>query len=111
MKPVRIKSLSDPGIEAFTRLSDKELERRGLFLAESPNVILRALENGFEPAALFCEETVLKKGSSAGSAEAAVGPAAGGSEAVDGFEAGGSEAAGGSDMEKLLSYFRRVPVY
>ena len=61
MEPVRIKSLSDPGIEAFTLLSDKELERRGLFLAESPNVILRALENGYEPAALFCEETILKK--------------------------------------------------
>ena len=94
MNVVRIESLSQAGVEPFARLRDKELAARGLFVAESPNVILRALENGFEPVSLFCEESFLSR-------EAAVGSEA----------ARPSEAAQSSEAARLLSYFEDLPVY
>ena len=78
-----ILSLEDPGARLFTRLTEAQLRgvgaaagaaagaaggaagaaaaapkgaaAPGLFIAESPNVILRGLENGYEPVAALCE--------------------------------------------------------
>lgn len=55
-----IKSLADPGIEVFGRLTEAQLRNRldperGIFIAESPKVIRVALQAGYRPAALLCE--------------------------------------------------------
>ena len=74
-----ILSLEDPGARLFARLTEAQLRGvgaaggagfgaagaavaapkgaapPGLFIAESPNVILRGLENGYEPVAALCE--------------------------------------------------------
>ncbi len=52
---IKINGVGDPGVERFFRISAARLHPSS-FIAESPNVILRALENGFEPEALLCEE-------------------------------------------------------
>lgn len=93
MNVVRIESLSQAGVEPFAQLRDKELAARGLFVAESPNVILRALENGFEPVSLFCEESFLSR------------------EAAAGFGAASSGTTQSSEAARLLSYFEDLPVY
>lgn len=94
MNVVRIESLSQAGVEPFAQLRDKELAARGLFVAESTNVILRALENGFEPVSLFCEESFLSRKAAGvfGAAQS-------------------SEAARPSEAARLLSYFEDLPVY
>lgn len=55
-----IDSLNFPGLEVFTSLTDKRLrtlteQERGIFIAESPKVIKRALVAGCYPLALLCE--------------------------------------------------------
>ena len=55
-----IKSLTDPGVEVFSTLTEAQLRmelepERGLFIAESPKVIRVALDAGWEPTALLCE--------------------------------------------------------
>lgn len=61
MPVIRISSLSDPGLDVYSSLTDKQLRyanRRdgGLFIAESPKVIGVALNAGYEPVSLLCEE-------------------------------------------------------
>ena len=56
-----ITSLSHPGIEIFSSLTEAQLRNRldpsrGIFIAESPKVIDVALRAGMEPVALLCEE-------------------------------------------------------
>ena len=53
-----ITSLSTPGVEVFGNLTERQLRGcgRGLFIAESPKVIRVALDAGFVPEALLCEE-------------------------------------------------------
>lgn len=56
-----IKSLTEPGIEIFSTLTEAQLRHRldtskGIFIAESPKVIRVALSQGFEPVSLLCEE-------------------------------------------------------
>ena len=43
----------------FYGLTDRQLRREsvGLFIAESPNVVRRAIDSGLEPAAFLCEES------------------------------------------------------
>ena len=60
MTPVEITSLSHPGLEVFTSLTEAQLRNRlepekGIFIAESPKVIRVALDAGLEPLALLCE--------------------------------------------------------
>lgn len=55
-----ISSLSHPGVEMFSTLTEAQLRSRlepgkGLFIAESPKVIRVALNAGYEPLALLCE--------------------------------------------------------
>ena len=61
MPIIYITSLTHPGVEVFSSLTEAQLRRRidsdkGLFIAESPKVIRVALDSGYEPQALLCEE-------------------------------------------------------
>lgn len=56
-----ITSLTHPGVEIFSTLTEAQLRIRleptkGLFIAESPKVIKVALDAGYEPLALLCEQ-------------------------------------------------------
>ena len=56
---IEITSLEQPGPERFIHATETQLrsgEEGGSFIAESPNVILRALEAGLEPLAILCEK-------------------------------------------------------
>lgn len=58
---IEITTLAHPGIEIFSALTEAQLRNRiepdkGLFIAESPKVIRVALEAGYEPLALLCEQ-------------------------------------------------------
>lgn len=58
---IPVTSLTQPGAELFSTLTEAQLRNRlepdkGIFIAESPKVIRVALEAGYEPLALMCEE-------------------------------------------------------
>lgn len=57
---IKIDTLEHPGLELFAHLTEAQLRNRldpsrGIFIAESPKVILTALHAGLEPVALLCE--------------------------------------------------------
>lgn len=61
MNLIRIESLETPGIEVFATLTEAQLRNRleptkGIFIVESPKVIRVALDAGYEPLSLLCEE-------------------------------------------------------
>ena len=61
MPVIHISSLSDPGVEMFSSLTeaqlcDKRLSAEGFFIAESGKVIASALDAGYEPVSLLIEE-------------------------------------------------------
>lgn len=58
---VKVQDLKQPGVEIFANLTERELrnsfeKKGGLFIAESPNVIDRAMNAGFEPLSFLMEE-------------------------------------------------------
>ena len=58
---IHLTDLSHPGVACFTSLTEAQLRNRlepqqGVFIAESPKVIRVALQAGYEPTALLCEE-------------------------------------------------------
>ena len=60
MAIIEISSLTDPGVEVFSTLTEAQLRNRvepekGIFIAESPKVINVALDAGYQPTALLCE--------------------------------------------------------
>ena len=60
MNITKISSLETPGLEVFSQLTEAQLRmelepEKGLFIAESPKVIERALNAGYEPYALLME--------------------------------------------------------
>ena len=60
MAVIEITSLSHPGVEVFSTLTEAQLRNRlepakGIFIAESPKVISVALDAGYQPTALLCE--------------------------------------------------------
>ena len=60
MQIIEINSLSHPGVEVFSTLTEAQLRNRlepqkGIFIAESPKVIHVALNAGYESLALLCE--------------------------------------------------------
>ena len=60
MAVIEITSLSHPGVEVFSTLTEAQLRNRlepdkGIFIAESPKVINVALDAGYQPTALLCE--------------------------------------------------------
>lgn len=57
---IEITDFSDPQLDVYARLTERQLQGRDehatpLFIAESPNVILRALDAGYEPVSLLME--------------------------------------------------------
>lgn len=61
MPIINITSLNHPGVEIFHSLTEAQLRHlveteNGLFIAESPKVIRVALDAGYQPLALLCEE-------------------------------------------------------
>ncbi len=61
MPIIHITSLTHQGVEVFSTLTEAQLRRgiesgREIFIAESPKVIRVALNAGYEPLALLCEE-------------------------------------------------------
>ena len=57
---IEITDLSSPALDLFARLTEGQLRNRresekGIFIAESPKVIQRALNGGYEPLALLME--------------------------------------------------------
>lgn len=65
MPLIEINSLSHPGIEIFSSLTESQLRQHadsaaGLFIAESPKVIRIALDAGYEPMALLSEHRHLE---------------------------------------------------
>ena len=60
MPIIEISSLSYPGVEIFSTLTEAQLRNRiepskGIFITESPKVISVAINAGYEPLALLCE--------------------------------------------------------
>lgn len=61
MPIVNITSLVQPGVEVYGNLTEKQLRHQyehgnGIFIVESPKVITRALDAGYQPLSLLCEE-------------------------------------------------------
>ena len=61
MPIIHITSLTHQGVEVFSTLTEAQLRRdiesdKGIFIAESPKVIRVALDAGYTPLALLCEE-------------------------------------------------------
>lgn len=66
MNIIHIENLYAPELDIFARISESQLlhyyePKPGLFIAESPNVILRALESGYQPVSLLVETERLDK--------------------------------------------------
>ena len=58
---IEISDFSDPRLDLFARLTEGQLRRKqesaqGIFIAESPKVIQRALNGGYRPVALLMEQ-------------------------------------------------------
>ena len=63
---VTITEYDDPRLDIFTRLSEVQLLRYrepglGIFLAESPKVIERAMDAGYEPVAFLAEKSAFRE--------------------------------------------------
>ena len=61
MPIIEITSLTHPGIDIFSKLTEAQLRKEhekeeGIFIAESPKVINVALNAGYQPIALLCEK-------------------------------------------------------
>ncbi|MBQ8527838.1 MAG: RNA methyltransferase [Lachnospiraceae bacterium] len=61
---IEIKDFSDPDLDVYARLNENQLRtyyepNPGIFIAESPNVIERALNAGYEPISLLIEKNQL----------------------------------------------------
>ena len=61
MPIIEITSLNHSGVEVFSKLTEAQLRNKqepdkGVFIAESPKVIQVALNAGYEPLAILCEQ-------------------------------------------------------
>lgn len=53
---IRLDDINDPRLAPYASLTRRQLAGEDIFIAESENVILSALDNGVEPLSLLCEE-------------------------------------------------------
>lgn len=53
---IEIEDISANGLSPYFSLTERGVRKEGLFIAESPNVIHRALQAGFLPVSLLCEK-------------------------------------------------------
>ncbi|MCM1163475.1 MAG: RNA methyltransferase [Muribaculaceae bacterium] len=61
MSVIRIDSFDTPGVEVFSRLTEAQLRskvdpEKAVFIVESPKVIAVAMDAGYEPVSMLCEE-------------------------------------------------------
>ena len=61
MNVIEITDFSDPALDVYARLTEAQLLnhhllKEGMFIAESPKVIMRALEDGYEPVSFLAEK-------------------------------------------------------
>ena len=61
MNIIEITNFSAPELDVYARLTEAQLlnhhmQKEGLFIAESPKVIIRALEDGYEPVSFLAEK-------------------------------------------------------
>lgn len=61
MPVITVDTLAHPGLEVYASLTEAQLRNRldpsrGIFIAESPKVINVAIEAGYEPLSMLCEE-------------------------------------------------------
>lgn len=61
MPIIRIATLDNPGLQLYSTLTEAQLRNRldeenGIFIAESPKVIRVALNAGYQPLSMLCEE-------------------------------------------------------
>lgn len=61
MNLIEVQSLNHPGVEVFSTLTEAQLRNslepsKGIFIAESPKVIQVALNAGYKPLSLMCEQ-------------------------------------------------------
>jgi len=61
MNLIRINDINDPNLELFNQLKEPQLKHYyepevGIFIAESPNVVERAMNDGYEPLAFLLDE-------------------------------------------------------
>lgn len=66
MQIIEVTNLDHPGLAIYTQRSEKQLAtiyepKEGLFIAESPKVIERALDAGYEPVSFLAEKGKLKE--------------------------------------------------
>lgn len=66
MHLIEITDFSAPELDIYARLTEGQLLNRaepekGIFIAESPNVIMRALEAGYEPVSFLAETRLVEK--------------------------------------------------
>ena len=66
MAVIRIKALDEAGVEVFGTLTEAQLRNRlepdkGIFIAESPKVIGRALDAGYEPLSVLVEKKQMEE--------------------------------------------------
>lgn len=62
---IEVTDLNDPRLDAYARLTEAQLAqtpgpKQGLFIAESPKVIARALDAGCKPVSVLVEKSLLK---------------------------------------------------
>ncbi len=55
MNLIEVKDINAPEMDIFARATEPQLRLDGEFLAETASVILRALENGYEPVSMLVE--------------------------------------------------------
>ncbi|MCQ2400913.1 MAG: RNA methyltransferase [Lachnospiraceae bacterium] len=61
---IKITDFSDENLNVYARLNENELShfyepvKEGLFIAETPNVIVRALDAGYEPVSMLVEDNL-----------------------------------------------------
>ncbi len=61
---IEVTDFDDPALDVYARMTETQLLRdptKGLFIAESPKVILRALAGGYEPVSFLVERKQLKE--------------------------------------------------
>lgn len=61
MPVITLQSLDEPGVEVYSALTDHQLRHAplsadGLFIAESPKVIRVAMDAGYQPLSMLCEQ-------------------------------------------------------
>ena len=59
MNLIEVKDINAPEMDIFARVTEPQLRLDGEFLAETASVILRALENGYEPVSMLVETSRL----------------------------------------------------